>query len=151
MAGATARIYCAACRHDYLLVFSCKTGMTCMEALMPWAHGCAGTAFCPSCHQKRLLLYGDWVDETILAPVPHRQYVFTLPKLLRHHFRHRPFLGEFCRIVARFSGGAMPGLKSSRAPRRDRGRGRRVVRTPKTQPRMRTTGVMSKGNSYRMP
>lgn len=78
-----ARIYCDNCQHDYLLAFSCKTRY-----------------FCPSCHQKRLLIYGDWVEEEILVPVPHRQYVFTLPKLLRHHFRYRPFLGEFCRIVA---------------------------------------------------
>jgi len=34
-----ARIYCDACGHDYLLAFSCKTRY-----------------FCPSCHQKRVLL-----------------------------------------------------------------------------------------------
>mgnify|MGYP001575548423 CR=1 len=78
-----ARIYCDECKHDYLLAFSCKARY-----------------FCPSCHQKRVLVYGDWVEETLLAPVPHRQYVFTLPRLLRGHFRNRPFLGELCRIVA---------------------------------------------------
>jgi len=61
-----ARIYCDACGHDYLLAYSCKTRY-----------------FCPSCHQKRVLLYGDWVEQNVLAPVPHRQYVFTLPRLLR--------------------------------------------------------------------
>ena len=35
----------------------------------------------------------------MLAPVAHRQYVFTLPKLLRPNFsRHRAWLGELCRI-----------------------------------------------------
>jgi hypothetical protein len=37
------RIYCDRCRHDYLLAYSCKTRY-----------------FCPSCHQKRMLAYGEW-------------------------------------------------------------------------------------------
>jgi hypothetical protein len=41
--------------------------------------------FCPSCHQKRVLRFGAWVAEEVLAPVPHRQYVFTVPKMLRIH------------------------------------------------------------------
>ena len=58
--------------------------------------------FCPSCHQKRVLLYGEWVEETVLAPVAHRQYVFTVPRLLRPLFsRRRAWLGELCRIAAR--------------------------------------------------
>ncbi len=79
-----ARIYCDDCGHDYLLAFSCKTRY-----------------FCPSCHQKRMLAYGDWVEDEVLLPVPHRQYVFTLPKLLRPHFHQRHRLGAFCRIVSR--------------------------------------------------
>ena len=61
-----ARVYCPQCRHDYLLAFSCKARY-----------------FCPSCHQKRVLAYGDWVEANVLAPVPHRQYVFTVPRILR--------------------------------------------------------------------
>ena len=64
-----ARIRCDTCGHDYLLAFSCKTRY-----------------FCPSCHQKRVLLYGEWVEEHLLEPVPHRQYVFTVPRLLRALF-----------------------------------------------------------------
>jgi transposase-like zinc-binding protein len=64
-----ARIYCDACGHDYLLAYSCKTRY-----------------FCPSCHQKRVLLYGEWVEENVLEPVAHRQYVFTVPRLLRPIF-----------------------------------------------------------------
>ena len=49
-----------------------------------------------------MLLYGEWVEQNVLAPVAHRQYVFTLPKLLRPIFsRHRAWLGELCRIAAR--------------------------------------------------
>jgi len=63
---------------------------------------CKTRYFCPSCHQKRGLLYGEWVEQNVLAPVAHRQYVFTLPKLLRPNFsRHRAWLGELCRIAER--------------------------------------------------
>ena len=79
-----ARIYCDGCGHDYLLAFSCKTRY-----------------FCPSCHQKRMLAYGDWVEAEVLLPVPHRQYVFTVPRLLRPHFHRRYRLGGLCRLVAR--------------------------------------------------
>jgi len=96
-----ARIYCDSCGHDYLLGYSCKTRY-----------------FCPSCHQKRVLLYAEWVEDNILAPVAHRQYVFTVPRLLRPGFgRHRAWLGELCRIAARLlveayacPPGARPGL-----------------------------------------
>jgi hypothetical protein len=57
-----ARIYCDACRHEFLLAYSCKT-----------------RTFCRSCHQKRALLYAEWVEQNVLAPVAHRQYVYTLP------------------------------------------------------------------------
>jgi len=80
-----ARIYCPSCRHGYLLAFSCKARY-----------------FCPSCHQKRVLAYGDWVEQNVLARVPHRQYVFTMPRLLRPVFsRRRGLLGALCHIVER--------------------------------------------------
>jgi len=72
-----ARIYCDACCHDYLLAYSCKTRY-----------------FCPSCHQKRVLVYGEWLEENVLEPAAHRQYVFTVPRLLRPIFaQHRAWLG----------------------------------------------------------
>ena len=63
-----------------------------------------------------MLLYGEWVEEHVLAPVPHRQYVFTVPRLLRPIFgRHRAWLGELCRIAARLLskayGEALPGAR----------------------------------------
>lgn len=54
-----------------------------------------------------MLLYGEWVEENVLEAVPHRQYVFTVPRLLRPLFgRHRAWLGELCRIAARLLAGA---------------------------------------------
>ncbi len=65
-------------------------------------YSCKTRYFCPSCHQKRVLLYAEWVEANVLAPVAHRQYVFTVPKLLRPAFsRHRACLGALCRIAAR--------------------------------------------------
>ena len=94
-----ARIYCEQCRHGYVLAFSCKARY-----------------FCPSCHQKRVLAYGEWVEANVLAPVPHRQYVFTVPRLLRPLFaRQRALLGKLCNIVerlfARFYASVRPGAR----------------------------------------
>jgi hypothetical protein len=46
------------------------------------AYSCKTRYFCPSCHQKRVLLYADWAEENVLEPVAHRQYVFTVPRRL---------------------------------------------------------------------
>jgi len=79
-----ARVRCDTCRHEYLLAFSCK-----------------GRYFCPSCHQKRVLQFGSCVAEEVLAPVPHRQYVFTIPKMLRIYFRKdRRLLGKLSQCAA---------------------------------------------------
>ncbi len=78
-----ARIKCRDCNHEVLLAFSCK-----------------GRYFCPSCHQKRVLMFGEWITEEILYPLPHRQYVFTIPKMLRPYFRFdRKLLGKLSRCA----------------------------------------------------
>jgi len=68
-----ARIKCTNtdCGHEYFLPFSCKQ----------WY-------LCPSCHQKRLLLFSEHLCEETLLKLPHRQFVFTIPKMLRLYFRH---------------------------------------------------------------
>ena len=59
-----ARVRCDACTHEYLLAFSCKARY-----------------FCPSCHAKRLALWTLWLEDSLLvAGVPHRQVVLTIPK-----------------------------------------------------------------------
>jgi len=78
-----ARVRCDHCKHEYLLAFSCK-----------------GRWFCPSCHQKKVQLFGALLAETVLAPVPHRHLTFTIPKMLRPYFRfHRGLIKELCRIA----------------------------------------------------
>ncbi len=37
-----------------------------------------------------MLLYGEWIEQNVLAPVAHRQYVFTLPRRLRTIFSRQP-------------------------------------------------------------
>ncbi|MDP6526781.1 MAG: transposase zinc-binding domain-containing protein, partial [Kiritimatiellia bacterium] len=47
-----ARIYCEDCKKSMLLPFSCK-----------------GRWFCPSCHEKKVLLFGEFITGTIAFPV----------------------------------------------------------------------------------
>ena len=80
-----ARIRCPDCGEERLLMFSCRT-----------------RGFCPSCHAKRLEEWGEWMREELLLDVPHRQVVFTIPKILRIFFKYnRRLLGELCRCALR--------------------------------------------------
>ena len=42
----------------------------------------------PSCHQKRVVEYGEWLLINVLKAVPHRQWVFSIPKRLRIYFMY---------------------------------------------------------------
>lgn len=64
-----ARVKCKDCNHEYLLAFSCKR-----------------RHFCPSCHQKRVVEFGEWLCEEVLKAVPHRHFTFSIPKILRRYF-----------------------------------------------------------------
>jgi ribosomal protein S27E len=80
-----ARIRCPECREERLVMFSCRT-----------------RGFCPSCHAKRVEEWGEWMRETLLLDVPHRQVVFTIPKRLRIFFKFdRRLLGDLCRCALR--------------------------------------------------
>jgi len=49
---------------------------------------------------KRQLLFGEFVTKSIAYPLPHRQYVFSLPIMLRVYFRNnRELLKKLCRIA----------------------------------------------------
>jgi hypothetical protein len=61
-----ARAWCGTCRMSYLIPYSCR-----------------GRSFCPSCEKKRSLLWAEWLREEVLAPVPHRHVVVTMPRFLR--------------------------------------------------------------------
>ena len=64
-----ARVKCKDCGHEHLLAFSCKR-----------------RHFCPSCHQKRVVEFGEWLCMDVLKKVPHRHFVFGIPKMLRRYF-----------------------------------------------------------------
>lgn len=66
-----ARIKCEDCGEEFLLPFSCKR-----------------RNFCPSCHQKRVVEFGEWLEEAVLESIPHRHWVFSLPKCLRIYFMY---------------------------------------------------------------
>ncbi len=58
---------------------------------------CKTRGFCPSCHAKRREEWGEWMREELLLDVPHRQVVFTIPKMLRLFFRFkRKLLNDLC-------------------------------------------------------
>ncbi len=78
-----ARVRCPDCRHEFFVAFSCKQ-----------------RCICPSCHQKRTLVTSINIAENICAPVPHRQFVFTMPKRFRLYFRYnRDLLGKLPRLA----------------------------------------------------
>ncbi|MGQ0614768.1 MAG: transposase zinc-binding domain-containing protein [Planctomycetaceae bacterium] len=73
--GGFARLRCPKCRGEHLLAFSCRT-----------------RNFCASCQEKRAALLSEHL-ETVLARVPHRHWVFTIPRALRQLFaRERSLL-----------------------------------------------------------
>jgi hypothetical protein len=78
-----ARVKCRGCGHEYLLAFACKR-----------------RHFCPSCHQKRVVEFGEWLCEEVLKAVPHRHYTFSMPKILRRYFLYdRRLLSELSRCA----------------------------------------------------
>ena len=63
-------------------------------------YSCRQRYFCPSCHQKKVQLFGELLTETIPYPVPHRHLTLGIPKMLRPYFRHdRDLLKDLCRIA----------------------------------------------------
>jgi len=42
--------------------------------------------FCPSCHQKRVAAFGEWLCADVLRKVPQRYFIFSIPKILSHYF-----------------------------------------------------------------
>ncbi|MCB1212063.1 MAG: transposase zinc-binding domain-containing protein [Verrucomicrobiales bacterium] len=66
------RYHCPDCGHERLLAFTCKA-----------------RHICPACYQRRTRQNAEWISTYICHPVPHRQFVFTIPKVLRSIFRKR--------------------------------------------------------------
>ncbi len=91
-----ARVRCPDCHHEYLLAFSCR-----------------GRWFCPSCHAKKVILFGQHLRDNVLYPVPHRQYVFSIPIILRRFFKYdRKLLGKLWPVLcSRLGAGLRPGSR----------------------------------------
>jgi hypothetical protein len=64
--GGFARIRCPKCHAEHFLAFSCRT-----------------RNFCSSCQAKRSVLFAEKLTSEILAPVPHRHWTFSIPRVLR--------------------------------------------------------------------
>lgn len=53
--------------------------------------------FCPSCHAKKVVQFGESLRDNILYPVPHKQYVFSIPIMLLVYFNYdRALLTRLC-------------------------------------------------------
>ena len=74
--GGFARIRCDKSCKEHLLAYSCRT-----------------RNFCSSCQAKRSILFAEKLTGEILAPVPHRHWTFSIPRVLRGLFeRERSLL-----------------------------------------------------------
>jgi transposase len=81
--GGFARLRCPSCKTEHLLAFSCQT-----------------RNFCASCQAKRAALFAERLRHEVLAEVPHRHLIFTIPKALRGLFRReRRLLGLLSRTA----------------------------------------------------
>jgi hypothetical protein len=80
-----ARVRCRTCRAEFVVAFRCH-----------------GRYFCPSCHARRLAEWSLWLDQQLLARVPYRQVVLTLPKRLRAYLIYdRRRLGRLSAVAYR--------------------------------------------------
>ena len=61
-------VKCPDCVYEYLLAFSCKR-----------------RHFCPSCHQKRVIEFGERLCTEVLKKIPHRHFILSIPNILRRY------------------------------------------------------------------
>jgi hypothetical protein len=62
---------------------------------------------------KRVLSFSEWLTSEVLEAVPHQQYVFTIPKIIRPYFKYdRKLLGKLClcawETIKEFFGECLP-------------------------------------------
>lgn len=78
-----ARVRCPDCGKELFVGFSCRQ-----------------RGACPSCGQKRSLMLALRLNAQVFEAVPHRQWVFTIPRRLRVYFRYsRSLLGKLCQAA----------------------------------------------------
>ncbi len=86
-----ARIKCTNphCGHEYFRPFVASL-----------KYACKAFYLCPSCSQKRTLVFSENMANDVLLRLPHRHYVWTLPRALRVFFKHdRKLFGEVSRLI----------------------------------------------------
>ena len=91
-----ARIQCTnpECKYEYFRLFSCKSFY-----------------FCPSCSQKRTLLFSEYMRDHPLLSLLHRQFVFMVPRILWPYFRHnRRLFSDVSRVIFAIIRGGRPGI-----------------------------------------
>ena len=67
---------------------------------MNFSFSCKGFYLCPSCSRKRTILFAEHLTNEVLLKLPHRQFVFTVPKALRPFFRHdRQLFADVSRLI----------------------------------------------------
>lgn len=66
-----AKFSCPKCKCKIYVPFSCKTRL-----------------FCPTCHEKRILVWVDEIKREFLLPIHHRFWTFSIPKMLRPYFMY---------------------------------------------------------------
>lgn len=69
-----ARYECGKCGQSFQIPFSCKTRL-----------------FCPSCHEKKTLLWIESLRTELLLPVPHRFWTFSIPNRYQNIRRYAGF------------------------------------------------------------
>lgn len=62
------------CRNGYIVPFTCKSEI------------------CPSCSEKQMLEFSDWITTEVLFNIKHKHTVLTMPFELREYFRIEPKL-----------------------------------------------------------
>ncbi len=78
-----ARVKCSDCGHEFLVATSCQM-----------------RGFCPSCGAKRAAAFAAFLADEALEQVGHVMWTFSLPKMIRPYFVHRPELrGKLCRAA----------------------------------------------------
>jgi hypothetical protein len=99
-----AQVHCKECGYSMIVPFSCK-----------------GRCFLPELPAERAIWWAEWLNEEVLAMGHQRQFVFTIPKILRRYFlRNRSLLGELTRCawlsIKEFFAAAYPDLAPPPVP-----------------------------------
>jgi len=68
--------------------------------LQPLLYSCKRRHFCPSCHAKRCVQFGEFACSNVLKNVLHRHFVFSIPKIIRIYFLfNRALLKDLAKIA----------------------------------------------------